>query len=1487
MVTLLGCLGLARAAEASFTITFKANSDDGSGALNAQTLAAEIESGSDYIKATPTVSGLFPGKNGLKFGSKNSTGNLSLNFIQSYKITSIVVNALSSKSGPSLQVQIDGQTAAKQSVSTTAKDYTFSGNGNAADCIYVTNCEKNKVLYVKSITVYYESDGPVVEKSAKPKIDGETSFTDNTQVTITAADGASIYYTVNGDDPTTSSTAYNAPFTISETTTVKAIAQEEGKDPSSIATTTFTKKNASDYVLVTSTDELDETSSYIIGIATNNKAMSNASSNSNIAQVDATIANSNLTPNDDVMTFKLVKDGNNWKFEAENYKGTNKYIAGAGSNTNCRMGSTAGSFTITFDGSHNAQLKSGSRYILGNGTSDFRNYTSLNQSGAVKVQLYRNGTEKVQTPEISLSSDKVKVGEKVTVTIDKKNAEKVYYTTDGTTPSATNGTEYTAPFEVTAEAVGEIKVTAVGVSEGKGNSSPAIATISVSKSIPAMPEGKWRLVRKAEELTEGKYIIGVASNNRAMTNAATTDNFIYSVPATIKDGILTPDATQAPMVFDLTGSEGAYTMAAYNYVGAGSYLAPDASSTTVKIAPETANLAITITQQKKAQISLATATERWIQYNTKYSDFLNYKGYGGIQVELYQLYDPSTVTACTTPVINVAKSELTAGESTSFTIDYEPGQQVRYTLDGSEPSATNGTVYNWDETVALNNLSATTIIKAIAYGEGMTASDVATATVTVKQITAAPVIAPESQEFVGSLAVSITASEGDIYYTLDASTPTASSSKYTEALNLTATMTVKAIAIAEGKAASSVVSATFTRIVPGMPVVTWTKDGVSYTAENNGEYEVYAGTRLNIVAVNGDSIKVTNLETEKSATRPSPSYLTVNKDIMASFASVNGDEVGDELTAMFTVVEKPAEKTYSLITSASQLKAGNKYVIAYKGETENVAVSNNGHFEARKNQYRQVIRDGFYIDADNVLHDRTFGTSTGTDGTEGVMVFTLGGQAGAWTLTADNFIQPADGVQNATEPAPGDKVKLHTFSEGYNFSMTTEHSPLKISFEGNNAIITSTGVQNQGNNGDTNYVVKYTRNNGIGLAKEANDSPLVQLYGYAPVAKPEAVVVTYTKVKEGEDIATEDCGEYTAINESKITVSSKNATQIEVNGTKHDAVNGVYSFTTDVDVDLTIKAVNEGGETDSYMVAVYVDYETDALRQVQILSRKQKDRNEKTVNAPVKFTGSAFVRGHYMVGELYEMVWVEDGNGVGSVLFDSEGELQNVPFEIDNGVLVKNFKVRAATIPTASYSACEIVSWPENVETEVGSYNFAEFVQGLKNASYISSGNEYKLQKFCGDITFTEEEATMKLSDDETITVMNQLSFKTTGDKKNFGRTDANGSFNWLAGQPWLNGQTKSNVYLLGYVMPKTSGNITSYVVYPAQITDNAGNITGVDGVENDGDGVYVQGGVIYAPAGSRVFGLNGAQLKAGQELKGGVYVVVTPDGQAVKVLVK
>ena len=85
---------------------------------------------------------------------------------------------------------------------------------------------------------------------ASPTISGNTSFTESTQVSISGPDGAAIHYTTDGTVPTAESTLYSEAFTLSATTTVKAIAIKDGQS-SEVASRVFTwdrtKKSGSSF----------------------------------------------------------------------------------------------------------------------------------------------------------------------------------------------------------------------------------------------------------------------------------------------------------------------------------------------------------------------------------------------------------------------------------------------------------------------------------------------------------------------------------------------------------------------------------------------------------------------------------------------------------------------------------------------------------------------------------------------------------------------------------------------------------------------------------------------------------------------------------------------------------------------------------------------------------------------------------------------------------------------------------------------------------------------------------------------------------------------------------------------------------------------------------------------------------------------------------------------------------------------------------------
>lgn len=87
-------------------------------------------------------------------------------------------------------------------------------------------------------------DAPNPTKPVVKATPGSTSFSESVTVTLTATPaGSTIYYTDNGQNPTTSSTKYVTDFTLTATTTIKAFAVGADGTQGDVATFTYTKSS--------------------------------------------------------------------------------------------------------------------------------------------------------------------------------------------------------------------------------------------------------------------------------------------------------------------------------------------------------------------------------------------------------------------------------------------------------------------------------------------------------------------------------------------------------------------------------------------------------------------------------------------------------------------------------------------------------------------------------------------------------------------------------------------------------------------------------------------------------------------------------------------------------------------------------------------------------------------------------------------------------------------------------------------------------------------------------------------------------------------------------------------------------------------------------------------------------------------------------------------------------------------------------------------
>src|SRR6266576_3214754 len=201
----------------------------------------------------------------------------------------------------------------------------------------------------------------------------------------------------------------------------------------------------------------------------------------------------------------------------------------------------------------------------------------------------------------------------------------------------------------------------------------------------------------------------------------------------------------------------------------------------------------------------------------------------------------STQQQAATPVISPATGTFTSAQSVTIS-DATSGSSIFYTLDGSQPT-TSSTAYTGAFTV-----SNTTTVKAIATAPNFTQSSIATSVITinVQSPAATPVISPATGTYSSPQTVNITdaTSGSSIFYTLDGSQPTTSSTLYTNAFTVSTTTTVKAIATAPNFTTSNTATSVIT-IQSTSPTISFASGFTATGLQFNGRTKLN-GARLQL-----------------------------------------------------------------------------------------------------------------------------------------------------------------------------------------------------------------------------------------------------------------------------------------------------------------------------------------------------------------------------------------------------------------------------------------------------------------------------------------------------------------------------------------------------------------------------------------------------------------------------------------------------------------
>lgn len=124
----------------------------------------------------------------------------------------------------------------------TANLAAYDGKKIQLAFAYTSNTEFAGTWQIKELYVKAKTDNAPVVIEAPVFTPQQGTYMDKVSVSIAAAEGLKVYYTLDGSEPTTTSTLYEAAFDLTETTTVMAIAVDAEGNASPVAKAMYTIK---------------------------------------------------------------------------------------------------------------------------------------------------------------------------------------------------------------------------------------------------------------------------------------------------------------------------------------------------------------------------------------------------------------------------------------------------------------------------------------------------------------------------------------------------------------------------------------------------------------------------------------------------------------------------------------------------------------------------------------------------------------------------------------------------------------------------------------------------------------------------------------------------------------------------------------------------------------------------------------------------------------------------------------------------------------------------------------------------------------------------------------------------------------------------------------------------------------------------------------------------------------------------------------------
>lgn len=365
----------------------------------------------------------------------------------------------------------------------------------------------------------------------------------------------------------------------------------------------------------------------------------------------------------------------------------------------------------------------------------FRNANTTNTQlrlKAIELTYEAVAMTNVATPVITPSNGEVTATDEISISCSTEGAS-IYYTVDGTEPSATNGTLYSAPFTLSAAAT--VKAIAVDPT----------GTLSASSVIEAT--FTFPVANIAEYISAAHTY--ATSISGAVTVVAQSGSYLFLQDETsriIAFGSLSNTYNNGDQ---LTGVKGTYT--SYNGLPEMNVVASSFGTATAgpSIEPETITIeevaidnllayvkieGVTVPESTSKTFTISDETGSMTMYNTlgitvPTGENLTVIGFIScynttVQIMPLEITSASGLEVVEAPVISPDGGTIATNQEITITCATE-GASIYYTVDSTEPSATNGTLYS-----APFTLTEECTVKAIAVADGMENSAVTEAAFT-------------------------------------------------------------------------------------------------------------------------------------------------------------------------------------------------------------------------------------------------------------------------------------------------------------------------------------------------------------------------------------------------------------------------------------------------------------------------------------------------------------------------------------------------------------------------------------------------------------------------------------------------------------------------------------------------------------------------------------------------------------------------------------